>query len=54
MLVYYKGNPTINVPILKEYKTLKTVVPSSAEAEIGGTFKNAQNVIPLRLILETT
>ena len=28
------------------------MVSSSAEAEIGGTFENAQNVIPLRNILE--
>ena len=51
MLNYSKGNPNPNVTILTEYKTLKIVVPSSAEAETGGTFENAQNVIPLRLIL---
>ena len=47
MLDYYKDNPSPNGPILTERKTLKTVVFSSAEAETGDTFKNAQNVIPL-------
>ena len=53
MLDYYKGNLTPNGPILTECKALKTVVSSSAESETGGNFKNAQNVIPLRHILET-
>ena len=53
MLDYYKGNPTPNGPILTEFKTLKTVVSYSAEAETCGTFENAQNVIPLRHIIET-
>ena len=42
MLDYSKGNPNTNGPILTEYKTLKTVVSSSVEAETGGTFENAQ------------
>ena len=53
MLDYSKGTPTSNVPILTECTTLKTVLSSSSEAETGGTFENAQNVIPLRHILET-
>ena len=53
MLDYYKGTPTPNGPILSEYNALKSVVSSSAEAETGGNFENAQNVIPLRHILET-
>ena len=53
MIYYSKGTSTPNVPILTEYKNLKTVVSSSAEAETGGTFENAQNIIPLRHILET-
>ena len=53
MIDYSKGNPTPNSPISIEWKTLKTVVSSSSEAEIGGNFEDAQNVIPLRHILET-
>ena len=53
MINYSKGTPTPNGPILEECKTRKTVVSSSAEAETGGTFENATNVIPLRHILET-
>ena len=52
LLDYYKGTPTTNGPISIECKTLKTVVSFSDEAETGGTFENAQNVIPLRHILE--
>ena len=49
ILDYSKGTPTPNGPILTERKTLKTVFSSYAEAktETGGTFENAQNVIPL-------
>ena len=50
---YSKGCPTPNRPTLTECKTLKNSFSSSAEVEIGGTFKNAQNLIPLRHILET-
>ena len=53
MLNYSKGTPTPNVHILTECKTLKTVASSSAESETGGTFENAQDVIPLRHIPET-
>ena len=53
MLNYSKGTPNPNGPILTECNTLKTVVSSSDEAEIGSTFENAQNLIPLRHILET-
>ena len=53
MLDYSKDTPTPNVPILIEYKTLKTVVSSSDEAETGGNLENAQNVIPLRHSIET-
>ena len=53
MLDYYKSTPTPNDPIFTEYKTLKAVVSSSDEEETGGTFENAQNVIPLRHILGT-
>ena len=53
MIDYSKGTPTPNGPILTECKTLKTVVSSSAESETVGTFENAQNLIPLRHILET-
>ena len=53
MLNSYKGTHTPNCPILTEWKTLKTVVTSSYEAETGGTFENAQNVIPLWHIIET-
>ena len=49
---YSKGTPTTNLTILTERKTLKNVVSSSAEAETGGTFENAQNIIPLRHIIE--
>ena len=53
MLDYSKGTPIPNGPILAECKTLKSVVSSSDESETGGTFKNAQNVIPLRHIIQT-
>ena len=42
MLDYSKGTTTTNGHILTAYKTLKTVVSSSVEAETGGTFENAQ------------
>ena len=38
MLNYSKDTPTLNIPILTECNTLKTVVFSSDEAETGGTF----------------
>ena len=53
MLDYSKGTPTPNNHILTEFSTPKTLVLSSAEAETGGTFENAQDVVLLRYILET-
>jgi hypothetical protein len=50
---YTQGIPMANGPVLIECKTLRSVVSSSAEAETGGTFANAQNVIPMKHILET-
>ena len=44
--------PEINAPILVECKTIRHVVASSAEAETGGLFINAQNIIPIRQALE--
>ena len=44
---YSKDTPTTNGPILTECKNLKAVIYSSPEAETGGTFEKAQNVIPL-------
>ena len=49
---YSTGHPTHNGPILTECKTLKRVVSSAAEAETGGTFENAQNVIPMAWLLK--
>ena len=46
-MLWYASKPFIY------YNTLKTVVSSSAKAETGGSFKNAQNIIPLKNILET-
>ena len=53
ILDYSKRTPTPNGPILTEFKTLKTIVSSSAKAETGGTFENAQNVISLPYLLKT-
>ena len=50
---YSRVNLNPNEPILTELKTLKPMVSSSTEAETVGTFKIAQNVIPLSHILET-
>ena len=47
MIEYSKGTLPPNGTILTEYNTLKPVVYSSVEAETGGTFENAHNVIPL-------
>ena len=44
--------PALNAPILVECKTIRHVVASSAEAETGGLFLNAQNIIPIRWTLE--
>jgi len=45
-------SPTLNGAILVEYKGIKHVVLSSAEAEIAGLFHNAQTALPMRYILE--
>ena len=42
----------LNGAILVECKTLRHVVSSAAEAEIGGIFHNAQVAIPIRRLLE--
>ena len=44
--------PHGNHPILIECKCLKHVVSSAAEAETGGLFLNAQNIIHIRRILK--
>ena len=41
ILDYYKGTLNPNCPIWTECNTLKTVVSSPAESEIGGTFENS-------------
>ena len=53
MLDYSKGTPTPNGLILTEFKTIKTIISSSAEAKTESIFENTQNVIPLRIILKT-
>ena len=44
--------PPLNGPILIECKTLRHVVSSAAEAEIGGIFHNAQTAIAIRTLLQ--
>ena len=46
------GKIPLNGPVLIECKTLRNVVASAAEAEIGGLFHNAQISIPIRVMLE--
>lgn len=41
-----------NAPLHMEYKTLRTVVASAAEAETGGFFHNAQTILHIRRLLE--
>ena len=55
---FYLGNaptsvphPKLNGAILIECKTLRHVVASAAEAEVGGIFHNAQTAIPIRNML---
>ena len=55
---FYLGNaptrtphPRLNGAILIECKTLRHVVASAAEAEVGGIFHNAQTSIPIRNML---
>ncbi len=45
-------NACPNGPILIEFKTLRRVVTSAAEAETSGVFHNAQISIPIRQILQ--
>ena len=45
-------HPTLNAAIHVECKTLRHVVSSAAEAEIGGVYHNAQTAIPIRTILQ--
>ena len=56
---FYMGNeqgktphPELNGAVLIECKTLRHVVASAAEAEVGGIFHNAQMSIPIRVMLE--
>ena len=39
--------PPANGPIHMEYRILKNVVASAAEAEVGGLFHNGQTAVPL-------
>mmetsp|Transcript_11265 Transcript_11265/g.15885 ORF Transcript_11265/g.15885 Transcript_11265/m.15885 type:complete len:463 (+) Transcript_11265:115-1503(+) len=48
----YAHRNQINSPILIECATLKHVVSSAAEAEVGGIFHNACKAIPIRRILK--
>ena len=53
-LGHLKHNPVpnhLNGAILVECKTLRHVVASAAEAEVGGVFHNAQTAIPIRNML---
>ena len=45
------NDPPLNGAIHIECKTLRHVVSSPAEAEVGGVFHNAQIAIPIRTIL---
>ena len=45
-------HPTINGAILVECKTLRHVVSSAAEAETAAIFHNAQQAVPIRIILQ--
>ena len=55
---YLSNHPTpqhqanLNGSILVECKTLRHVVSSAAEAEVGGIFHNAQTTIPIRTLLQ--
>jgi hypothetical protein len=44
--------PHLNGGVLVECKTLRRVVSSAAEAEMGGLFHNAQMGIPIRILLQ--
>ena len=45
--------PKLNGPILTVFQTLKNVVASEVEAEIGGMFVNGQKMAPIRNTLIT-
>ena len=55
---YLSNHPTpqhqanLNGSILVECKTLRHVVSSAVEAEVGGIFHNAQTTIPIRTLLQ--
>ena len=49
---YPTKDNSINGPILIECKTIRNVVASAAEAEMGGLYHNAQTSIPIRYILQ--
>jgi hypothetical protein len=49
----HEGQPQIiNSAILVIAKTIKSVMSSAAEAEIGALFMNAKAIIPLRITCE--
>ena len=52
LLDYPTKQGDINGPLHIECKTLRNVVGSAAEAEMGGLYHNAQTCIPIRYILE--
>ena len=52
LLDYPTNQDSINGPLLIECKTIRNVVASAAEAEMGGLYHNAQTSIPIRYILE--
>ena len=47
------AHPKLNGTILIECKTLRHIVVSAAEAEIGGIFHNTQVSIPIRTLLQS-
>ena len=48
-----KDHPKLNGAIYIKHKTLRYVVSSAAEAEVGGIFHNTQVALPIRNILHT-
>ena len=52
LLDYPTREGAINGPLLIECKTLRNVVASAAEAEMGGLYHNAQTSLPIRYILQ--
>ena len=52
LLDYPTKQDSINGPLHIECKTIRNVVASAAEAEMGGLYHNAQTSIPIRYILE--